>query len=978
MRLSGPAFCQPTRPVGILVDGQPVQALAGESLAAAMTAAGLRRTGPGKGRERAPFCGMGICQDCVVQVADDGRVRACLTPVVEGMVVATAADPWSARIAPPGDGQPEEVACDVLVVGAGPAGLAAACAVREAGADVIVVDERPSPGGQYFKPLAASQAFVGAPADRQYMNGLALTERARRLGVALWQGVSVWGAFPGLELAADVAGRGAVVFRLRRLVLATGAHEWVRPVPGWTLPGVMTTGAAQTLLRAYRVAPGRRVLVGGCGPLNLQVAAELAAAGVQVAACIEEAPAAGFGRGHARALARALAADPGLVAQGLRHHATLLRAGVPVLHGATVVRVLGDGQATGVEVAPLCRDGPTRHFEADAICLNHGFLPNAELALQLGARARHDAKGAALVERDGEGRLSIPGVFVAGDGAGLGGARAALAEGEIAGRAAAAELGFQAGSDATARRSLARHRRFQAALWQVFTPAGEPPTPTPETVLCRCEGITFGAFAEARAQAESEGGAATLPEIKRRTRLGMGPCQGRYCLASAHRHCGEPIAGEVPRSRPPSRPVSTGALAAEKPEWVRHRRTEPAAAPPARRVTAAEEECEVAIIGAGVVGLCLALELARAGITTVVLDSGTPASGASGANAGSLHVQLQSHLARLPEAGRNRAAAILPLSLAGVERWSAISAEFGGFELRRQGGLMLASSHAEATLLRDKAALEHAWGLDIELLEGTAIRHRFPFVAPSIEVASFCPAEGMVDPLAANRTLLLAALTAGVRISANRAVNAVERAPDGWRLITGHGTLRCKRMVLAAGPSAGRFARDHLGLDLPLSATALHMNVTEPAPPLIAPLIEHAGRHLTMKQLAAGNVVIGGGWPSEAAEDGTLHSPRASIEGNLWVAQSLVPALAGLRVIRTWTGLTTVCEDDLPLLGELPGLPGAFVCVTHTGYTLGPICARLLADRMSGRAPALDITPFLATHRAVSRAPATAVSLQGA
>jgi glycine/D-amino acid oxidase-like deaminating enzyme len=497
-------------------------------------------------------------------------------------------------------------------------------------------------------------------------------------------------------------------------------------------------------------------------------------------------------------------------------------------------------------------------------------------------------------------------------------------------------------------------------------------------VLCRCEGITLGAVAQGRAQAEAEGGAATLPEIKRRTRLGMGPCQGRYCLVSARRLCGGSSEDDAPRSRPPARPVSAGVLAAEKPEWVQHRRTEPAATPPSPRVTAADEETEVAIIGAGVVGLCLALDLARAGIATVVLDSFTPGAGASGANAGSLHVQLQSHLARLPEAGRNRAAAILPLSLAGVERWSAISADLGGFELRRKGGLMLAANPAEATLLRGKVSLEQDWGLDVELLEGAEIRRRFPFVAPGIEVASFCPAEGMVDPLAANRVLLRAALAAGVQVAAHRAVTAVEQTANGWRLITSRGVLRCQRMVLAAGPSAGRFAREQLGLDLPLGATALHMNVTEPAPPLIAPLIEHAGRHLTMKQLGTGNVVIGGGWPGEAGEDGTLHSPRNSIEGNLWVAQSLVPALAGLRVIRTWTGLTTVCEDDLPLLGELPGLPGAFSCVTHTGYTLGPICARLLAERMCGRAPSLDITPFLAEHRAVARAPAPIASLQGA
>nr|WP_244459931.1 FAD-dependent oxidoreductase [Roseomonas fluvialis] len=976
MRLRTAAFRQPAAPVRILVDGQPVDALPGESLASAMTAAGLRGTGPGKARERSPFCGMGVCQDCVVQLADAGRVRACLTPVVAGLVVTTNADTWSARIAPPAAGQPECVGCDVLVVGAGPAGLAAACAAREAGADVIVVDERPSSGGQYFKPLATSMAFAGKPADGQYAEGIAISDRARALGVAIWQGVVVWGAFPGPELAAEVAGRGAVVFRPRRLVLATGAHEWVRPIPGWTLPGVMTTGAAQTLLRAYRVAPGRRVVVGGGGPLNLQVAAELAAAGVDVAACIEEAPTPGFSSFHVGALVRALAADPGLVAQGVRHRARLLRAGVPVLHGATVVRVLGNARATGVEVAPL-GGGATSNFEADAICLNHGFLPNAELALCLGARARHDSRGAALVERDREGRLSVPGVFVAGDGAGLGGARAALAEGEIAGRTAAADLGFHAGSNAAARRSLARHRRFQAALWQIFTPVHDAPMPPLETVVCRCEGITLGAVADALSPAGTEGSATTLPELKRRTRLGMGPCQGRYCLPSTMRLFGASFEGDVPRSRPPARPVSVGALAAEQPEWIRHRSTQPPVIGPSPRINDIEEETDVAIIGGGVVGLCLSLDLARAGIATVVLDAGMPGAGASGANAGSLHVQLQSHLARLPEAGRHRAAAILPLSLAGVERWSALAAEFDGFELRRKGGLMLAASAAEAVLLRGKASLEQSWGLEVELLEGDTINRRFPFVAPGIEVASFCPAEGMVDPLAANRVLLNAALTSGVRVAPHRAVTAVEKTASGWRLITSRGAVRCCRMVLAAGPSAGRFARDKLALDLPLSATALHMNVTEPAPPLIAPLIEHAGRHLTMKQLRAGNVVIGGGWPGEAADDGTLHSPRASIEGNLWVAQSLVPALAGLRVIRTWTALTTVCEDDLPLLGELPGLPGAFACVTHTGYTLGPICARLVAERICGRAPSLSITPFLVEGRAVTRPPAPVANLQG-
>ena len=970
MRLNGPGFRRAAEPVRILLDNQPLEALAGESLAAAMAAAGRPGTGPGKDRERAPFCGMGVCQDCVVTVAGRGRVRACLTPVEHGLEVSTAADPWSALTVGTIETQPEIVTCDVLVVGAGPAGLAAACAARKAGAHVIVADERPSPGGQYFKPLAASLAFAGAPADAQYAEGLALVATARTLGVELWQGVVVWGAFAGLELAADAAGRGSVVFRPHRLVLAPGAHEWVRPVPGWTLPGVMTTGAAQTLLRAYRVAPGQRVVVGGNGPLNLQVAAELTAAGVAVAACLEEAPPPGFR--HAGALASMAAASPGLVAQGLRYRAALRRAGVPLLHGVSVTRVVGTTRAEGVEVSPLGPAAAPRRIDADAVCLNHGFLPNAELALQIGCRAARDTAGAVRVERDAEGRTSVDGVFLVGDGAGLGGAYAALAEGSIAGAAAAAALGFPAEPRSGARAALVRHRRFQAGLWQLFAPVASAPPPPVETIICRCEGITVGALVEARGQAEAEAGSASLTEIKRRTRLGMGPCQGRYCMASARRLLDD-TGADVPRTRAPARPVAVAALAAEKPEWVQHRRTAPPAAPAQpHRSLMPDVETEVAVIGAGVVGLCVARHLARAGIATMVLDRGLPGAGASGANAGSLHVQLQSHLARLPEAARERAAAILPLSLAGVECWSAMARDFGGFELRRKGGLMLAATSEEAVLLRGKAALEHGWGLDVDVLEGAEIHRRFPFVAPGIQAASFCGAEGMVDPLAANRVLLRAALAAGVEVASGRAVTAVEPVNDGWRLVTPLGTVRCRRVVLAAGPFAGRFAREQLGITLPLAATVLHMNVTEPAPPLIAPLIEHAGRHLTMKQLGAGNVVIGGGWPGEAADDGTLRSPRTSIEGNLWVAQNLVPRLAGLRVIRTWTGMTTVCEDDLPLIGELPGLRGIFACVTHTGYTLGPICAQLLADTMLGTRPALEIARFLPDRRTYTRTPAPA------
>ncbi|MEP6812478.1 MAG: FAD-dependent oxidoreductase, partial [Actinomycetota bacterium] len=167
-----------------------------------------------------------------------------------------------------------ELAPDVLVVGAGPAGLAAAVAAAEAGADVVLLDERPKLGGQYFKQPSDGLTFDESQLDPQYRAGRDLIARVRTLGVRVLGATQVWAAFERDEILATDAAM-SYALRPRRLVLATGAYERGVPLPGWTLPGFTTTGAAQTLLRSYAVVPGRRVLVSGNGPLNVQVAAEL-------------------------------------------------------------------------------------------------------------------------------------------------------------------------------------------------------------------------------------------------------------------------------------------------------------------------------------------------------------------------------------------------------------------------------------------------------------------------------------------------------------------------------------------------------------------------------------------------------------------------------------------------------------------------------------------------------------------------------
>ena len=285
---------------------------------------------------------MGACFDCLVTVNGRAGQRACLAKIEGGedvrsaMPRGTAADPLAPLAAPPDSPRMPELPVDVLVVGAGPAGLTAALAARRHGVSVTVLDERGLSGGQYYKQLAGGAA---SPADRQGRAGARLIEAARAAGVELVQDAHVFGAFAADDLVALIDGT-AHQLRPKRLILATGAYERPMPFPGWTLPGVMTTGAAQTLERAYDVAPGRRVVIAGNGPLNFQLAASLVAKGVEVAAIAEASPRPGVG--NWQAAFQATLSAPDLIAAGVGYLWRLRQANVPILWAHVAVGAHGE------------------------------------------------------------------------------------------------------------------------------------------------------------------------------------------------------------------------------------------------------------------------------------------------------------------------------------------------------------------------------------------------------------------------------------------------------------------------------------------------------------------------------------------------------------------------------------------------------------------------------------------------------------
>ena len=552
---SGPAAVRELR---FSFDGSPVTARPGHSLAAALTAAGYRRLSEGAGGAlRGMFCGMGLCQDCRVTVDGIPDRRACMTMAAEGMVVTTGV---AAPSLDPGSGLPEAppariVEPDVLVVGAGAGGLAAAIAARAAGARVTVLDEMPSPGGQYYK-----QAADGTWLDGQQAEGAALLAKARGCGAEILAGAEVWGAFEGLLFLAEIDG-AALIARPRAAIIATGAYERPSIVPGWTLPGVMTTGAAQSLWRRYRTLPGRRVAVCGSGPLNLQVALELAAGGAEVALVAEAAP---TPLARPFAALRMAAAGPSLTRKGLAMRHGLLRRRIP-LHRRTVLHRI-DVAGGGLVATFRHRSGREHRVEVDTVCMNAGFEPQNEILRLLGARMRYDpAFGHLRCVRSETLATSVPGLFAVGDCAGLGGAPAARAEGRIAGRAAAAAAAGRLGAGVRGpdRRELHRHRRFQKELWRLHDAAPGPlPLAEDETVVCRCEQVSLARLK--RGFDENPGHAGAL---KRSTRLGMGRCQGRYCGPPAVRLLAG-LTGETPSDeshfapRVPIKPVRIATILA--------------------------------------------------------------------------------------------------------------------------------------------------------------------------------------------------------------------------------------------------------------------------------------------------------------------------------------------------------------------------------------------------------------------------------
>jgi thioredoxin reductase/bacterioferritin-associated ferredoxin len=449
-------------------------------------------------------------------------------------------------------------AYDVAIIGAGPAGLAAAATCANAGLATVLFDEQASAGGQIYRSITETPVSGPSILGKSYWRGSEIVEAFRSSGAQYVPGATVWSLTREREIGVSVGG-GSQLVRAKRVVICTGALERPFPIPGWTLPGVMTAGAAQILLKSSGLVASGRTVLAGCGPLLWLIASQYLKAGAKLDAILDTTPR----ENRMRAAPHLL---PFLFSSYFGEGLALMREvkrEVRVISGVTALRALGDTRVSAVSYRR--GDGAEESIAVDNLFLHQGVAPNVNLAMSVGIdHCWDDVQLCWTPLLDSDGNSSVEGIAIAGDGAGIAGAQAARWRGALAGIAAARALGrsIDGADESAARRELASSVRGRRFLDEYFRPAQAFRQPSGDTIVCRCEEVTARQIVDTVAL-----GCPGPNQMKTFLRCGMGPCQGRLCgltvteLIAENRGVTPQDVGYY-RLRPPVKPITVGELAA--------------------------------------------------------------------------------------------------------------------------------------------------------------------------------------------------------------------------------------------------------------------------------------------------------------------------------------------------------------------------------------------------------------------------------
>lgn len=370
-----------------------------------------------------------------------------------------------------------------------------------------------------------------------------------------------------------------------------------------------------------------------------------------------------------------------------------------------------------------------------------------------------------------------------------------------------------------------------------------------------------------------------------------------------------------------------------------------------------QDEAEVLVIGGGIVGLMTARNLALEGVDVLLIEAGDLGAAASGANAGSLHLQVQyPEFVSLGEEWARRYVPCLRFLKASLALWSELPTKLSSdLGVGLAGGLVVAKTGEQMERIVAKAAIEAEAGVATHILQKSDLLALAPYLADDAIGGGFCPMEGKANPLRVTPTLAQAALAAGARVVTGKRVTAIERSRAGFVVQASGQRVAAGRIVNAAGAAAGEIGR-MIGSALAIDGFPLQVTVTEAVAPFIPHLVYSAAAKLSLKQLANGGCVIGGGWPARTRADGSLATDPISFAGNMATASRVVPAIAQAHAIRSWTAWVNGTEDWRPYLGEDPRCPGVIHALfPWVGFSAAPLTARVAADLALGRETGMEL-----------------------
>ena len=366
---------------------------------------------------------------------------------------------------------------------------------------------------------------------------------------------------------------------------------------------------------------------------------------------------------------------------------------------------------------------------------------------------------------------------------------------------------------------------------------------------------------------------------------------------------------------------------------------------------------DVLVIGGGIAGLMTAWYLARDGVKVLLLEAGDLGTQASGANAGSLHLQIQyPEFVSYGEGWARAYAPTLRFLQASIAMWQRLGDEVGeDLDVKLGGGIVVAGTEDQMRFIEAKAKIEASVGIETTVLNRDDLRKLAPYLSEKAIGGGFCAGAGKANPLRATPAVAVAAERAGAVLHRDTVVTGIAGHAGAFEVSTTRGTYQCDRIVNTAGARAAEIAA-MVGMTIDLGGFPLQVTVTEPVAPIIPHLVYSAAGKLSLKQAANGGCIIGGGWAAGLRPDGGLATDPVNFAGNMAMAAGVVPMLGQARTLRSWTAWVNGTPDWRPIIGEAPQVPGFYLALfPWVGFSAGPMTARVIADLVTGRKPGIDL-----------------------